>query len=82
MTKCSFGLVTRERVDTLDIKVNSINNKLDQIITENKNMFNHFTERYEKMFKEMADRLPKWILFVGSIGSSILTGLIMWILTR
>jgi hypothetical protein len=78
---CTYGRINREKIVNLESQMNKIDLKLDSISLENKNMFNHFTERYELMFKGLEKRVPQWVLVIGVIASSIITGLIMFIAT-
>jgi hypothetical protein len=55
---------------------------LQNIQESNTNMFNHFTERYEEMFKETAERMPRWVVIMGTLGGSIIGALIIWAVTH
>lgn len=79
---CEFGRVNRMRVEKLEEGQVEILKSLKEIKDSNTNMFNHFTERYEQMFKETANRLPVWVLVMGSMGSALLGGLLIWALTH
>lgn len=78
---CTYGKINREKIINLEGQMNKIENKLDGIALENKNMFNHFTERYEAMFKGLEKRVPQWVFAIGVIASSLITGLVMFIAT-
>ena len=48
---------------------------------ENKEMFNHFTEKYEKIFKELKERLPRWAVWALTILAAIIGALAQGILS-
>ena len=79
---CEFGRVNRARLERLEEGQRSIMLSLDSIQKSNTNMFNHFTERYEAMFKETADRMPKWVVVMGTLGGTLIGALVIWALTH
>lgn len=55
-----------------------IKNSLCEIQSENEEMFNHFTERYEEMFKQIQKKtIPVWLLFILTMLSSTTVGIII-----
>ena len=39
-------------------------------------MFNHFTEKYEKIFTELKERLPKWAVWALTSFAAIIGALL------
>jgi len=79
---CEFGRVNRLQITALQQGQTDIMLGIKEVREKNVEMFNHFTERYEKMFKETANRMPTWVTIVGSIGGILLGGLIVWAVTH
>lgn len=79
---CEFGRFNRARIDRLEETQSQIMKSLKDIQNSNTEMFNHFTERYEKMFKELEDRMPKWVVIVGALGGTLIGGLLIWAVTH
>ena len=80
-TGCTFGIINRERIEVLDKKMEGVDKKLDKIIDGNKEMFNHFTERYESMFEQLRSRVPIWVSVLFTIGGIMLSAMLTYILT-
>lgn len=68
---CSFGLVTREKIEENQKNITEINSKLDKM-----------NDRITELFNHQSSRLPPWVTVVISGLSSFVTGLIMWIITH
>lgn len=79
---CEFGRVNRLRLKGLEENQDKIMLGIENIDTKTTNMFNHFTERYEEMFKKAMSKVPQWALAIGAIGSFILGALIVFVITH
>lgn len=82
MKSCEYGRINRMRIERLEEGQIQIMNTLKDIQNSNKEMFNHFTDRYEQMFKETAKRMPTWVTVIGTCGGALLGGLLIWALTN
>lgn len=71
----AYERVTRNMVENLKETMNtgftSVNSKLQQIEDNQKELFNH-----------QSSRLPMWATIAFTIGGSLITGMIIWIVTH
>jgi len=72
---CSYGKVTRQMVS--DMK-ESTDKGLKLIDTRLEKMENNMTD----MFNHQSSRLPPWVAIIFTIGGSLITGMLMWIITH
>jgi len=79
---CEFGRSNRMHIETIQKNQDSIMTSLKEIQITNKEMFNHFTDKYEAMFKEAMTKTPSWITAVAGISGVIIGGLAIWALTH
>lgn len=81
-TGCEFGRTNRLFIEDIKKNQGKIMVSLDAIQKDNKEMFNHFTERYEIMFEKMREKVPQWVvIFIGLMGA-LLGGLAVWAFTH
>lgn len=77
MTKeeTAFEKVTRNMVEniekTMDSGFKGFNDRLEKIETTQQELFNH-----------QSNRLPPWVTIAFTIGGSILTGLVVYVVTH
>jgi ferric iron reductase protein FhuF len=79
---CEWGRTNRLSINAIEKTQTDIMSALKDIQKNNTEMFNHFTERYEEMFKEAMTKVPQWIVAITGIAGALLGGLAIWALTR
>ena len=52
--------LNKQSITVLKEGMHRIEDIVVDIRKDNKEMFNHFTDRYEKIFENTSNRLPKW----------------------
>lgn len=70
------------RIENIEKNQVEILDSLTQIRKKNEEMFNHFTETYEQMFKEAMNKTPMWVSVIGTIAGGLIGALIVWALTH
>ena len=74
--------LNKQAIHTIQLSQVRQEKLLEEIQKSNKEMFNHFTEKYEAIFKDLKDRLPRWAvwslnllcLLLGAVLSGVLSG--------
>lgn len=79
---CEYGRVNRAKLENISGQVGECLTGINKISEKNEQMFNHFTERYEEMFKEAMTKFPQWIIVVAGIGGVIIGSLAIFALTH
>jgi len=79
---CEFGRVNRLRIETIEENQKELMTGIKDIKEKNEQMFNHFTETYEAMFKEAMSKSPQWMTVLAGIFGALIGGLAIWALTR
>lgn len=81
-TGCEFGRINRLRIEEMQKNHQEIIGMLGAMKTKEEEMFNHFTEKYDKMFEKMREKVPQWVvIFIGLMGA-LIGGLAVWTLTH
>ena len=74
---CAYGMVNREMINNLKSDLTEIKKSTGEIVESNNKMFNHFSERYEKMFDKVKNRISLPMTFVITFLTSLCVGLIV-----
>ena len=75
MTKLQIEL-NKQSIEVLKEGQNRQEGLLKDIQKSNVTMFNHFTEKYEKIFTELKERLPKWAVWALTSFAAIIGALL------
>ena len=75
MTGCSYGKVSRNMIDNLSADFKEF--KLDI-----KKEFKELRETNMTLYNHLSSRVQPWVTLVLTIGGSILTGVIVWGLSK
>lgn len=79
---CDLSKENNIMIQALKENITSIKDSVGKIENSNKEMFNHFSERYEIMFEKLRNRIPYWVVISSTILGSILTGLAVFLITQ
>ena len=75
MAGCAFGKVSRNMIENLSKDYDTfkldIKKEFDELRTTNTQLYNH-----------LSSRVPPWVTIVMTIGGSLITGLIVWGLSK
>jgi len=76
--ECDLSRENSILIKSLKENLCGIKKSVDKIESSNKEMFNHFSERYEQMFEKLRNRVPFWMTAATTGLSSILTGIVVY----
>ena len=71
----SYSQVTRNMVENLKQDFTELNRKVDE-------RFDKFDVRITELFNHQSNRLPMWATVAFTIGGSLISGLIIWAVSR
>jgi len=75
MAGCSYGKVNRNMIDNL---VKGFDNFKDDLGKR----FDKIDESQTELFNHQSSRLPMWATILFTVGGSLLTGLLVWVVTH
>lgn len=81
-TGCEFGRTNRLFIDDMKKNQEEIMGSLNSIKTKNEEMFNHFTEKYDKMFEKMREKVPQWTTVIIGLLCAFVGALAVWAFTH
>ena len=75
MAGCAFGKVSRNMIE-------NVQDDFKDFRTEIRKEFNDLKQTNTELYNHLSSRVQPWVTIVFTIGGSVLTGVIVWGLSR